>query len=292
MLVTRQKRVANRVQKPFSASDIQGEGVSFSFGAITPIYGQFQTKEPENLGEPVEIGEKKEFYLRIEFKPLTNEIEEIKIVNDEELKESAKNTDAGMVVVIPLARLSENELSFNGEQVLNSNLNLARDNIEVPLQGYFKDGKVYLASAPVFASSGRLYSLIPSQELEAKDGDTICVAFSGNENSSNTPRVLNVGSLGFIKKSKDGVNWKSFVDTFGGTKSESVLREFSIEYPIGLVKGGNYIPMVTGGFRLVFESSPAFLDFSKMVRISEFTGEDCFVPEFSILKSSYGYTSF
>lgn len=245
----------NYIEKPYISRFSGENSVIFSSGTIVNLNNSRKDNlfEPINLGEPIAMSEKGEFYLQIKFKPLTNQIDFCKILNDEELEESNKEIDSLLNIILPIARIY-NETSFSAESFLNSSFVVDRESSEKPLIGYFEESKIYISSALVKSPDNILMEVFKNKTIDnISDDDIISLSFVGQLkynfiDDSKFYKEFNFSSIELIKTNISSCNIDSRVHVGEINSNESF--NFSFNYPIGLINKGDYVRLGSGNIKI------------------------------------------
>lgn len=237
------KRVYTFLSKPFSFLRKDENQCYFSGGIINTISNQFLKIQSSFLEKS------EEFFLNIKSKPLSPKIHEVKILSKEEVLENKNKEDDLLNIYLPIAKQN----SF-GEIVnynfLNSNFNFVKKSNEKRMTGYFYNEKVYLSGFIVFGPSGEIIEVVKPQEINAKEGDIICISISVDiKYKEDKKNDLNFGNA-FIEINLNPSFKKEEFSTLDGDEPLEKILSCSCSFPIGVISGGNYVALSRGNVKI------------------------------------------
>lgn len=245
----------NYLEIPFCAFPDTKEGkCSISGGKIVPVFSEEKDFLIKGIRE-IALGGKKEVYLRIGSKPLTNKIERAGFLNEEQVAEEKKKGDDLLNIYLPLALIRENnQVDYN--DLLNSNFNWTKTNYEEPLSGYYQDGKIYLSGCLILAVFGGIIKIQLNQDIKAEEGEFLFIKTSGQiRYSGEIPDLysdLYLEEISFSTGAKGDLLNK--VATQEGSSESGDSFSVGFSYPIGYVENGNYVTLKSGNIQLALPS--------------------------------------
>jgi hypothetical protein len=255
----------NFLEIPFSAfPNVKEDKCDISGGKIIPVFSD--DKDFLVRGKRgIPLGDKKEIYLRIKSKPLTNKIERAEFLNEEQVIEEKRKSDDLLNIYLPISLIGENNtVKYN--DLLNGNFNWTKTNDENPLSGYFQDGKIYLTGCLVLATQRGIIKIQLNQDISAKEGDFLFIKTQGHI------RYKGEGTTVYQELYLEEISFS--VGGEGDAQSKLAFQEGEIEsgtnfsvgfsYPIGYIDNGNYMTLKSGNFQVALPST-RFYFFNKKV---------------------------
>ena len=247
-------------------------GALFSEGLVLNILKDGgEVRGQSNGPEEILVSSEKEFFLNIECNPLSNLINDVKIINESELKDKSENSDDLLNIYLPLAKLDRKD-NFSEGNFINGNFNYIRRNEEYPLLGYHKDNIMYCPSFLVKSPDDLIIELVKNEELSG-DGDVVVIEFTGSlvyieEGHEN----FYLDSFSLKRISKDEISFSS--DFYLEDDSETISRldkpklNFSFTYPVAIISDGNWMACNAGNVKLNVRQN-SFEYFKEKEEISE-----------------------